>query len=90
MMRVPPLHLRSTDLVWETIEGEIVALDMRAWVYISINSSGAILWPTLAAGTTREDLVTRLSDAFSLDRASAEKDVDAFVRALREQGLLDS
>jgi hypothetical protein len=84
------LKLRPTALEWREIEGEVVAVDLQKSVYLAANRSGAVLWPALAEGTTRAELVTRLADQFDLDRDRAAADVDAFVGALAEQGLLEN
>jgi Coenzyme PQQ synthesis protein D (PqqD) len=83
------LRLRSRDLTWLEVEGEIVALDLKESVYIAVNSSGAVLWPELSGGATRDQLVKRLRDEFGLERAAALHDVDSFLKALREQNLLE-
>jgi hypothetical protein len=84
------LKLRPTALEWREIEGEVVAVDLQKSVYLAANRSGAVLWPALAEGTTRDELVSKLADQFGLDRDRAEADVDAFVGALTEQGLLEN
>ena len=56
---------------------------------MAVNRSGAILWPPLLEGTTFDELVDRLSESYGLDRDTAQRDVDAFVRALDEQDLLE-
>lgn len=83
------LKLRGEGLSWREVEDEIVAVDMRASTYLSANPSGKLLWETLAAGTTREELVERLVETFEIDAERAGADVDAFVGQLREQGLLE-
>jgi hypothetical protein len=83
------LRLRSGALEWREIEDEVVAVDTRKSVYIAINHSGAVLWPALATGATREQLVDRLTDFFEIDRGSAEKDIDSFLGLLDEHDLLD-
>jgi hypothetical protein len=82
-------QLRGEQLEWREIEGEIVALDGRAAEYLAVNRTGAVLWPCLLAGSTREELVARLTESFDVDEASAERDVDAFLETLRERGLLE-
>ena len=84
------LQLRSEGLEWRAIDGEVVALDTRASTYMAINDSGAVIWPALAAGATRSELIAKLSEHFDVDGAVAADDVDAFVTALREQGLLET
>ena len=84
------LRLRPTALEWREIEGEVVAVDLQKSVYLAANRSGAALWPALAQGTTRDALVSRLVDEYRLDPERAAADVDAFLGALAEQGLLES
>ncbi len=82
------IRLRQDDLEWREIEGEIVVLDLRRSTYLAVNRIGALLWPRLAAGATREALLQRLVDDFGIQRSTAEHDVDAFLQELREQELL--
>ncbi len=77
------LRLRDSSLEWRQIEGEIVALDLQASVYLRANSWGAVSWDALAQGATEEELVERLSDRYRLARAKAVADVRAFVAALQ-------
>ena len=66
----------------------MVALDLRESRYLAVNRTGKLLWAALAEGTTRDDLVDRLVDAFDIERARAEHDVDAFTAELDSRGLL--
>jgi rhodanese-related sulfurtransferase len=81
-------RLRSDALEWREVDGEIVALDVRTAQYLAVNATGAALWPLLAEGATRQDLVAALVASFETDGDTAGRDVDAFVAMLREQDLL--
>jgi hypothetical protein len=81
-------RLRDGELEWRQIEGEIVALDLRESTYLSVNRTGTALWPLLVSGATRDELRTALMARFDVDEASAGRDLDAFLSALREKGLL--
>jgi hypothetical protein len=81
-------RLRDGDLEWREVEGEIVALDLRASTYLSVNKTGTALWPHLTAGASRDELVAALTSRFDVDAESAGRDVDAFVGALETRGLL--
>ena len=83
------LRIRSGAVEWRRLEEEIVAVDTRKSVYMAVNRSGAVLWPALLEGATREELVDRLMDAYGLERDDAERDVDSFVQALDEENLLE-
>ena len=83
------LRLRGDDLAWRTVDAELIAIDVRDSNYLSANDSGLLMWNALAAGTTREDLVASLVDAYGIDAGTASQDVDAFLADLKERGLLD-
>ena len=83
------LRLRDRGLEWRTVDGEVVALDVSASVYLSVNESGKLLWEALARGAARAELVQLLIDAHALERAAAERDTDAFIAELGRRGLLD-
>lgn len=83
------LKLRDDRVRWREIDREVVAVDLDSSTYLSTNGSGALLWLELAEGTTREALVERLAQAYMIEAARAEADVDSFVHDLRSQGLLE-
>jgi hypothetical protein len=84
-----PIRLRTAGLEWRDVEGGIVAVDMEASVYLAVNRAGSLLWPMLAEGARRRDLVARLALEFGLDEDAAGRDVDAFLMALGRQGLIE-
>ena len=83
------LRLRSDKLEWREVEGEIVALDLESSKYLSVNQTGALLWPALADGATRPELIARLVQTFEIDQDTAAKDLDSFLNSLAEQNLLE-
>lgn len=82
------VRLRSDALEWREVEGEIVAVDLRRSTYFAVNQTGTTIWPALSAGATRRELAARLTDAFGIEHARAEQDLDAFLAMLRSRGLL--
>jgi len=84
-----PLRVRADALEWREVDGEIVALDLRRSVYLAINPSGALLWPALVEGASRDELVTLLSGEAGISTEVASADVDRFLSELAEHGLLD-
>jgi Coenzyme PQQ synthesis protein D (PqqD) len=82
------LKLNPAALQWRLLEGEVLAIDLTNSQYLSVNPSGATLWPTLAEGATEDELAELLMQRWSLDRESANTDVAAFIGWLDEKGLL--
>ena len=83
------LRVRADALEWRTVEGEIVALDLRRSLYLAINPSGAAIWPALVEGASRDELIERLCAECGVSRQTAESDVDAFLSELESHDLLE-
>jgi hypothetical protein len=82
------LKLRTTDLHWREIDGEVIALEARGSTYVAANGAGTLLWRALLEGSTREQLADELVRAYGIDRERAQADADRFVESLAAQGLL--
>lgn len=83
------LKLRSEDLDWREIEGEVIALEGRSALYMSVNPAGALLWQALAGGASESDLAALLAETYEIDGESAAADARRFVAQLEEQGLIE-
>jgi hypothetical protein len=84
------IKLRGEEIVWQSIEGEVVVLDLRSSLYLSVKGSGAFLWPRIVEGATRDDLVAALVARYAVPAERAGRDVDVFVAGLRGRELLDA
>ncbi len=82
------LRLRREGVDWREVQGQVVALapDGRELV---VNRTGSLLWPLLVEGSTRARLREQLMSSFGIDSARADEDLEAFIAALRERGLLE-
>jgi Coenzyme PQQ synthesis protein D (PqqD) len=83
------LRLRHDGVAWKDVDGEVVALDEHAAVYLAANPAGAVLWRSLALGATREELAAELVREFGIDADRAVADLDAFLADLGGRGLLE-
>lgn len=83
------LRLRADDVVWEDLDGSVVALDLRASAYFTLNGSGTVLWRRVVEGTTRDELARALVDRYGLAVDHARVEVDDFLAALAGRGLLE-
>ena len=83
------LRLRGQGVAWSEVDGEIVALDEDAAVYLAANAAGALLWRNLVDGATRDALAALLAGEYAISLERAQADTDAFLAALRERALLD-
>ena len=80
---------RRADVVWQEIDGQAVALDLRSSRYFTINASGAALWELLADETDVPTMVAALVTTHGIDPGRAAADVDSFLSELRDNGLIE-
>ena len=82
------LRLREHGLNWREIDGEVVVLDVERSHYLNLNPTGCVLWLMLAEGSTKPQLVDKLTEEFDVDEETARDDVEAFLTTCRENDLL--
>lgn len=58
-------------------------------VMVTVSGSGKILWELLEKGCERQDLVSALLSRYDVERDIVERDVDLFVKKLKQAGILD-
>jgi hypothetical protein len=83
------IRLRDGAVEWRELDGEIVALDRQRSEYLAVNRTGAAVWPLLAQGASREELLERMTERFDVDGEIAERDLQVFLDSLVERELLE-
>jgi hypothetical protein len=83
-----PLVLAEESLTWREVDGEIVVLDRRSWMYMGVNGSGVLLWKQIIEGASRPRLVECLCNEYEIDEEVAQHDVEAFLEMLSSHDLL--
>lgn len=56
---------------------------------IKLNAVGAFLWSLLEKDTEEDALVTALTGSYEVDQETARRDVEAFLKKLEAQGILE-
>jgi hypothetical protein len=82
------LRLNEDAVSWREVDGEIIALQHASSEYLSTKGTGALLWKSLAKGTSREHLIALIVREFGVETGRATADTDAFLDALATHGLL--
>ena len=82
-------ELRGNDLTWRRAQEGIVVLDQRSWTYLSLNGSAAVLWEALSKGASQNDLARSLMEEYGISAEIAERDVGAFLEAMKDNQFLD-
>src|SRR5262249_55209619 len=79
---------RADDIECRTMDDAVVLLDLRTQRYLSLNRSGAQLWPLIVEGTSEQELVAAIQKHYDLADDVAHHDVRALLTQLRDADLL--
>lgn len=77
------LELASPQCSAEEFDGEIVALNLETGMYYSMSGLAGRIFNDLANGHAAETLL-----ALAASGSAIQKDIDAFIRALQDAGLM--
>jgi hypothetical protein len=83
------MKLRSSDLSWQEVDGELVVLDLKSSKYLATNASGTVLVKQLTEDRSQAELAQALVEAFGISQSQATHDVLGFVTELDRSGLLE-
>jgi hypothetical protein len=78
---------RKPDVVWSTVDGEAVLLDLSSGYYFSLNKVGAVVWEMLDGDHSLQSIHDAICGRFRVDQATAWEDVAALVRRLAGEKL---
>ena len=56
---------------------------------ITVNETGAFLWEQLMDGSTLEELSASMVREYDIDEATAKRDIEAFLKILSDNHLLE-
>jgi hypothetical protein len=82
------LRIDATNVMHETIDGEVVVIHLDSGTYYSFDAVGAHVWEALATGATLEALVESVVARYRGDPEAIAAGVGAFVERLREESLV--
>jgi hypothetical protein len=76
------------EIVHETVDGEVIAIDLADGCYYSLAGSGPAIWELLAHGASEDEIGTALAGRFEAEQAEIGAAVSALLAQLRENGLI--
>jgi hypothetical protein len=78
----------SPEIVHETVDGEVIAIDLASGSYYSLAGSGPAVWEILGSGASEEEIGAALADQFEADGETISGAVSVLLGELRESGLI--
>ena len=58
-------------------------------VFVTMNKSAAFVWELLQNEISYEEVISKLTEKYNIERATAKADFEEFLKKLREAGVLD-
>lgn len=77
------------DLAGQSI---VVALGEASKTFngmIKLNDTGRLIWDMLAQGKSRDEIADKFIAEYEVERAIAERDIDAFIEVLQGADILE-
>jgi hypothetical protein len=81
------LSVGGPSIVHETIEGEVIIVNLDKGLYFSTDGVGACIWAMIVAGRTADEILFWANAAFAAGDA-VDTDVAEFIDDLRENELV--
>ncbi len=81
--------MRSSDVVHANVQGDVVLLNTRSWVYLEFDRVGSAVWALLDVPRTLPSLVEALRQTFEIDEARCTADTQSFLDEMIAQGAVN-
>jgi hypothetical protein len=76
------------EIVHETVDGEVIAIDLVSGSYYSLAGSGPAVWEVLSSGASEAEIGAVLASRFEADGETIAGAVSVLVGELRESNLI--
>jgi hypothetical protein len=76
------------EIVHETVDGEVIAIDLANGSYYSLAGSGPAIWELLSGGVSEAEIVAGLEARFDAGNSDIAAAVSALLSQLQENSLI--
>ena len=82
-------RVNSPRVMHETIEGEVILIDLETGSYYSLREAGAEIWGWIESGATEGQIVEALAQAYEGAPEEMGSAARALLEELRREGLIE-
>ena len=82
------LSINVPRVVHETIDGEVIVIDLATGTYFSLQGGAADVWTLITAGHTPDAMVDLLTAAYGESQESIRATLEPFVKELQSEALV--
>jgi hypothetical protein len=89
-MEAARIRVNAPQVIHESIDGEVIIINLTSGNYYSVTGSGADVWSLIeqSSGVTRADLTAALEPRFEASQAEIDGLLESFLSDLRTEGLV--
>ncbi|NEP40200.1 MAG: PqqD family protein, partial [Okeania sp. SIO2H7] len=81
-------QINSPKVVQETIEGEVVIVNLDKGDYYSLLNTGADIWSAIEKGNSTTEIIAEMTERYEGDRKTIETAVNSLITQLREEEII--
>lgn len=81
-------QVNSTKVVAETIDNEVVIVNLEKGDYYSLVKSGAQIWSKVEQNLTQAEIIQQMIAEYDDSEEKITKDVTGFIEILKKEGLV--
>jgi hypothetical protein len=84
------LRVNAPQVIHETIDGEVIIINLATGNYYSVKGSGADVWEAIQAspGTDAQEIAAAIAGRFDRPADAIEPDIGSFLEELRREELV--
>lgn len=82
------LQINVPRVVHETIDGEVIVIDLATGTYFSLQGGAADVWALIAAGQSPDEMVPSLAVSYNDDSGSIGVTLESFLNELKSEELV--
>ena len=86
--RKAALITSTEDQVSCNLEGQSLLLQVSSGNYFGLNQVGSLVWESVQKGTTFDQIVADVLQAYDAERKRVEDDVEELLSTLESEGLI--
>jgi len=80
--------INSQDMVHESLEGEVVIVNLKNGRYYSLMGTASMVWSRIEEGRSKEQIEAELHSSFRDEDGQIAPTLSVFFQALSEEGLV--
>jgi hypothetical protein len=82
------IRINTNDVVHESLDGEVVIVNLKTGSYFSLSDSATEIWGALETCESDRDVLAHLGQRFRGDSARLREELATFIEALAAEGLV--